>query len=177
MSVQLGQVDLVAQLQQAGSQVAGIGSQIANAAGDATALLQGDVTAALGAAGASIPETEITNLNLNDLQDELNELLEFINELKEKIAALIQSVFSAGPSLRLPVGEAQQKLAEELQVIQQQIAVVLALYSLIQSLKQSGGKKSVQQAQREQAAAANTAANAAPTTTTIVREFFNPSVT
>ena len=177
MSVKLGQVDLVAQLQQAGSQVASIGNQIASAAGDATAFLQQGANTVLDALSTGIPKTEITNLNLNDLQDELKELLEFINELKEKIAALIQSVFSAGPSLRLPVGEAQQKLAEELQVIQQQIAVVLALYSLIQSLKQSGSKKSVEQAQREQVAAANTAANAAPTTTTIVREFFNPSVT
>lgn len=176
MSVQLGQVDLVAQLQQAGSQLASLGSQVTGAISDANALLQGDVSVAISAAGANIPETEITNLNLNDLQDQLNELLEFINELKAKIAALIQSVFSAGPSLKLPVGEAQQKLAEELAVIQKRIAVALALYLLIQSLKKSGGKKSVQQAQREQAAAAN-AANATPTTTTITREFFNPSIT
>lgn len=175
MSVQLGQVDLVNQLQAAAGGFSDISSQISQAGGTLLNQLTSGVPS-FGIPGADLLTPNITNLNLNEVSDELNELLEFLGVIRDKILNLLTPNISFAPSLRLPVGETQLQLAADLQTITAKIAAVLALYALIQSLKSSGSNKSVAQAQAEEAAQANTTStnNLISSTTT---EFFNTSVT
>lgn len=178
MSVQLGQVDLVNQLQSAAATAGGfsdISSQISQAGGTLLNQLTSGVPS-FGIPGADLLTPNITNLNLNEASDELNQLLNFLSVIKDKITNLLTPNISFAPSLRLPVGETQLLLAAELQSITTKIAAVLALYALIQSLKSSGSNKTVAQALAEQDAQANTTStnNLISSTTT---EFFNTSVT
>lgn len=175
MSVQLGQVDLAKQIESAVAAVGGfsdLASQSSQLGGNLLSQLEGSIP------GTDLLTPNITNLNLNAVSAELTELNEFLSMIQTKIANLLTPSLSFAPFLRLPPGTTQLQLAADLQSIQAKIAVALALYALVQSLKSSGSNKSVEQAQAEQAAQA---AAAAQTTNTLISstttEFFNTSVT